>query len=429
MSMSKQVDLKNAIKQIKSGNRIALAGAAGEAHYFVDGMVQNREMYENVEIVQLMTLEDAPYTAPNMQKHFRYNTIFASPSTREAIFCGLADFTPCNLHQVPWLFKHKLPIDVAMIQVSPPDEHGFCSYGVNVDYIKAGAENARIVIAQINEKMPRTLGDSFIHMDQISYYVKHNSDIREVMPIAYSDVERSIGENCAKLISDGDTLQVGIGGIPNAILHELYGKKDLGIHSELISDGVMQLMQEGIINNKKKTVDNGVTTTSFAMGTQKLYKFLHNNPGVKFMPSDYINNPLVIMKNEKFVSINSCLQIDLMGQVVAEAIGRKQYSGVGGQVDFIRGASMAKDGKSIIAMPSTAAKGKVSRIVVNLSPGSAITTSRNDVDYVVTEYGIADLKGKTLRERAKELINIAHPNFRKSLYEGLEMSYGRKKAI
>ena len=377
MSMSKQVDLKNAIKQIKSGNRIALAGAAGEAHYFVDGMVQNREMYENVEIVQLMTLEDAPYTAPNMQKHFRYNTIFASPSTREAIFCGLADFTPCNLHQVPWLFKHKLPIDVAMIQVSPPDEHGFCSYGVNVDYIKAGAENARIVIAQINEKMPRTLGDSF----------------------------------------------------PNAILHELYGKKDLGIHSELISDGVMQLMQEGIINNKKKTVDNGVTTTSFAMGTQKLYKFLHNNPGVKFMPSDYINNPLVIMKNEKFVSINSCLQIDLMGQVVAEAIGRKQYSGVGGQVDFIRGASMAKDGKSIIAMPSTAAKGKVSRIVVNLSPGSAITTSRNDVDYVVTEYGIADLKGKTLRERAKELINIAHPNFRKSLYEGLEMSYGRKKAI
>lgn len=414
------VNPKDAMNCIQSGNRVVITGAAGEPQYLVKQMVENKHLYKNVEIIQFMAMGKAPFLQEDVYEHFRYNTPFVSPMTRNAVAAGDADFTPCNLSQMEWLFENKLPIDVALIHVSPPDEHGFCSFGVNVDYIKSGADNAKIIIAQVNENMPRTMGDCYIHVSDIECMVGYSQKIPELKAGKSGAVEMAIGEFCAKLISDGDTLQLGIGGIPDAILKSLNKKKDLGIHSEMISDGVMQLMKTGIINNKKKTIDRGVSTVSFVLGTQELYSFIHNNPSMNMMPASYVNNPLEIMKNDNFVAINSCLQVDLMGQVVSEMIGKQQISGVGGQVDFVRGAAMAKHGKSIMAMPSTAAGGTVSRIVASLSEGAAVTTSRNDVDYIVTEYGIAELKGKTLRERAIALISIAHPDFRDSLRMNLE---------
>lgn len=409
-----------AMYYMQSGNRVVITGAAGEPRYLVKKMVENKHLYKGIEIIQFMAMEDEPFLQKDMLEHFRYNTPFVSPTTRSAVASGYADFTPCNLSQMDWLFRNKLPIDVAMIHVSPPDEHGFCSFGINVDYIKSGADNAKVIIAQVNDYMPRTMGDCHIHIKDIDCMVKHSAQIPGLKTGKSGQIEMAIGEYCASLVSDGDTLQLGIGGIPDAILRSLNNKKDLGIHSEMISDGVMHLMKAGVISNKKKSVDQGVATVSFVLGTQELYSFIHNNPSINMMPASYVNNPLEIMKNKNFVAINSCLEIDLMGQVVSEMIGNQQISGVGGQVDFVRGAAMAKNGKSIMAMPSTAAGGKLSRIVVSLSEGAAVTTSRNDVDYIVTEYGIAELKGKTLRERAEALINIAHPDFRHQLRMNLD---------
>lgn len=409
-----------AMKYIQSGNRVVITGAAGEPQYLVKNMVENKYLYKNVELIQFMAMDEEPFFQDDMREHFRYNTPFVSPTTRSAVASGYADFTPCNLSQMEWLFRNKLPVDVALIQVTPPDEHGFCSLGVNVDYIKSGVDNAKVVIAQVNEQMPRSMGDCYVHISDIDCLVEYSAKIPELKAAQSGPVEMAIGKYCASLVSDGDTLQLGIGGIPDAILKELSSKKNLGIHSEMVSDGVMHLMEAGVINNKKKSIDQGVSTISFVLGTRELYRFIHNNPSINMMPASYVNNPLEIMKNENFVAINSCLEVDLMGQVVSEMIGKQQISGVGGQVDFVRGAAMAKNGKSIMAMPSTAAGGKVSRIVVSLSEGAAVTTSRNDVDYVVTEYGIAELKGKTLRERADALINIAHPDFRAKLRMRLE---------
>lgn len=411
---------KEAIKLIKSGNRVVIGGAAGEPYYLIKHMTTNKNLYKNVEIIQFMALNNVAFLQEDMYEHFKYNTPFVSPTSRNAVASGYADFTPCNLSQAEWLFRNKLPIDVALIHVSPPNEHGFCSFGTNVDYIKSGADNAKVIIAQVNEYMPRSMGDCYIHIDEIDIMVKCQIKLPEFKAENSGSAEMSIGENCAKLISDGDTLQLGIGEIPGAILKYLSNKKDLGIHSEMMSDGAMQFMKAGIINNKKKTIDCGVSTVSFVFGSQELYRFIHNNPSLNMMPSSYVNNPLVIMKNDHFIAINSCLQIDLMGQVASEMIGNKQISGVGGQVDFVRGAAMAKHGKSIMVLPSTALGGKISRIVVNLSEGAAVTTSRNDVDFVVTEYGIAELKGKTLRERALALITIAHPAFRDELRKKFE---------
>lgn len=404
-----------AVKHIPSNCRVVTGHATGEPTVIVDAMVENYLQYENVEIVHLVAMGNCGYTRPEMKGHLRHNSLFVGAGTREAVHDGRADFTPTFFYQVPKLFKTKLPVDVAIIQVSPPDENGNCSFGVSCDFTKPAANLAKIVIAQVNDQMPMTYGDNFININDIDFIVEVSKPLLELTPPVIGDVEKAIGEHCASLIEDGSTLQLGIGAIPDAVLLFLKDKKDLGIHSEMFSDGIVDLYNSGAVNNSKKTLHPGKMVVTFLMGSKKLYDFVNNNPVVELYPVDYVNDPLTIMKNNKMVSINSALQVDLMGQVCAEAIGLKQFSGVGGQVDYIRGVSMAEDGKAIIAMPSTAAKGKLSRIVPFLDHGSCVTTSRNDVEYIVTEYGIANLRGKSLKQRAKALISIAHPDFRDDL--------------
>lgn len=412
----KTTDAKTAVKNIKSGDRVVIGHAASEPQMLVEAMVENYESYRDVEIVHMVALGKGKYTAPEMKEHFRHNALFVGASTRLAIKEGRGDYTPCFFYEIPRLFKNGyLPVDVALIQVSLPDEHGYCSYGVSCDYTKAAAECAKFIIAEVNPNMPSVLGDNFIHVSDIDCIVESEIPLIELQPPKISEVEREIGKYCASLIEDGSTLQLGIGSIPDAVLMFLKDKKDLGIHSEMFSDGVVDLYNEGVITNKLKTSHRGKMIVTFLMGTKKLYDFVNNNPLVELYPVDYVNDPVVISKNDKMVSINSCIQVDFMGQVASESIGPLQFSGTGGQVDYVRGSSMAKNGKSIIAMPSTASKGKISRIVPNLDFGTAVTTSRNDVQYIVTEYGIADLRGKTLRDRAKALIRIAHPKFREEL--------------
>ncbi len=413
---SKLLSAKEAVQHIPSNSRVVLGHAIAEPLVLVEAMVDNKAEYSDVEIVHMLAMGKSEYTLPHMDGHFRHNALFVGGSTRDAVNTGRADYTPCYFTEVPRLFKEGiLPVDVALVHLSRPDENGYCSFGVSVDYSKPAAEAAKIVIAEVNDQMPRTMGDSFIHISDIDYIVETSYELIELQPPKIGDVEKAIGENCAKLVEDGSTLQLGIGAIPDAVLLFLKDKKDLGIHSEMFSDGVVELVEAGVINNSKKTLHNGKMVVTFLMGTKRLYDFIDNNPEVAFYPVDYVNNPYVIMKNDDMVSINSCIQIDLMGQVVSESIGLKQFSGVGGQVDYVRGASLSKGGKSIIAMPSTASKGKISRIVPMITEGSAVTTPRNDVHYIVTEYGIADLRGKSLRERAEALIQVAHPDFREGL--------------
>lgn len=415
---NKFVEAKEAVSKINSGDRVVLGHAAGEPSVLIDAMVANRENYRNVEIFDLVVLGKGEYAQPGMEKYFLNNSNFTNSATRSSIESGKGDFTPCFFYEVPKLFKKGyLTVDVALIQVSSIDEHGYCSFGVSNDFTKPAAECAKLVIAEVNDKMPRTLGDSFIHISKIDYLVETSHPIIELQPPRIGEIEKRIGENCASLIEDGSTLQLGIGAIPDAVLLFLKDKKDLGIHSEMISDGVVALVEAGVITNKKKTLHPDKIVASFLMGSKRLYDFVNNNPMVEMYPVDYVNNPTVIMKNNKMVSINSCVQVDLMGQVCAESIGAKQISGVGGQVDFVRGTNMSENGISIIAIPSTASKGKVSRIVAALDEGAPVTTSRNDVDYIITEYGIAQLRGKTLRDRARALINIAHPDFKEELKE------------
>jgi len=412
----KLISVEEAVKKIKSGDRVVTGHACSEPGYIIEAMVKNKDAYANVEIVHMVPMGKAEYINPIMEKHFKHNALFVGGGTREAIASGRADFTPCFFSKIPELFNNGyLPVDVALIQVSTPDEHGFCSFGVSVDYTKSASKCAKMIIAQVNNKMPRTMGDSFINVSEIDYIVEANHEIIELKPPRIGDVEKAIGEHCASLVQDGSTLQLGIGAIPDAVLLFLKDKKDLGIHSEMISDGVVELVEAGVITNKAKTIHPGKIVVTFLMGTKRLYDFVDNNPMVEMYSVDYVNDPVIIAKNYKMVCINSAIQVDLMGQVNAETIGLTQFSGTGGQVDFIRGAAMAKDGKSIIAMPSTASKGKVSRITPLLDSGAAVTTLRNEVQYVVTEYGIAELKGKTLRNRARALIEIAHPDFRPSL--------------
>ncbi|HHV47164.1 MAG TPA: acetyl-CoA hydrolase/transferase family protein [Tissierellia bacterium] len=423
--LSKLCTADEAVKHIKSGDRVVIAHATGEPQTLVEAMVRNHDEYENVEIVHMVAMGKGEYMKPEMAKHFRHNAIFVGASTREAIAEGRGDYTPCFFHEVPELFRKRLPVDVALIQVSKPDANGYCSFGISCDYTKPAAECAKIVIAQVNDQMPRVLGDNFIHIDDIDYIVEASEPLIELQPPKIGDVERKIGEYCAQLIEDGSTLQLGIGAIPDAVLSFLGDKKDLGIHSEMISDGVLNLIESGVINNRMKKLHPNKSIVTFLMGSKKLYDFVNDNPSIQLYPVDYVNNPYVISQNDKVVSINSAIQVDLMGQVNAETIGHKQFSGVGGQVDFVRGATLSKGGKSIIAMPSVAGKGKVSRIVPFLDEGAAVTTPRNEVHYVVTEYGIAELKGKTLRERAMELIKVAHPDFRDMLMEEAVKRFGQ----
>lgn len=412
---SKIVTAQTAVKAVKSGDRVVLGNACGEPIALANALTARAPELRNVEIVHIVAMGQARYLEPDMQESFHYNTMFAGGSVRKAVQAGRADFIPCFFSEMPRLFKDNLlPVDVALIQITPPDEEGFCSYGVGVDYIKPAAECAKLVIAQLNNAVPRT-GGAKIHLDAIHYLVEQDEPLMELKPPEIGDIEKAIGGHAASLIPDGATLQLGIGAIPDAVLLFLKDKKDLGIHSEMFSDGVVVLAEAGVITNRKKTINPGKFMATFLMGTKKLYDFVHNNPAVEMQSVDYINDPYIIGQHENMIAINSALQVDLMGQVNAEMIGSKQFSGVGGQVDFVRGASRSRNGKAIIALPSTAAGGKISRITCELDKGAAVTTTRNDVHYVVTEYGVAELRGKSLRERAKALIAVSHPDFRVSL--------------
>lgn len=419
----KLVSADEAVSHIRSGQRIVFSHAAGESLVLSDALVRNRALFENVEIVHMVAMGEAKYCEPGMEKHFRHNSFFLGASTRKAAKEGRADVTPVYFSEVPELFRTTLPVDAVFLNLSPPDEHGYCSFGISVDYSKPAAMEAELVIAQINPSMPRTLGDSFIHISDIDYIVEADTPLIELPPAGISEVERAIGKNYASLIEDGDTLQLGIGAIPDAVLGFLKEKKDLGIHSEMISDGIVELYEGGVITNRRKSLHAGKSIVTFLMGTRRLYDFADNNPAVELHPVDYVNDPYVIAQNERLVSVNSCVQVDLMGQVVSASVGRRQISGVGGQVDFVRGANMSRGGKSIMAMPSTAAEGRISKIVPVIGEGAAVTTSRYDADYIVTEYGAARLKGESLRNRAKKLIRIAHPDFRRMLAEEYEKRF------
>ena len=418
----RQRTAQEAVGYIHSGDRIATGHACGEPSYLVDALVANADAYENVEIFHMVAMGKCDYAKPGMEKHFRHNANFVGGNTREAVNSGRADFTPCFFYEVPKLFHTTLPLDAALVMVTPPNEEGMVSLGVSVDYDYEAVMTAKTVIAQVNDQMPFTYG-KLIPVTQIDYFVEHSAPVMELASPKIGETERAIGEYCASLIRDGDTLQLGIGAIPDAVLLFLKDKRDLGIHSEMFSDGVVELVEAGVITNRRKTLHPGKFVANFIMGSRRLYDFVDHNPDVLMLPSDYVNHPLVIAQNDNMVSINSCVQIDLTGQVCSESVGPKQISGVGGQVDFIRGAALSKGGRSILAFPSTAAKGTVSKIVPMLDAGACVTTSRNDVDYVVTEYGIAHLKGLTLRERAKALIQIAHPKFRQQLQRELENRY------
>lgn len=427
---SKLCSAEEALKLVKSGNRVYVHPGCAVPDVLVDAMCVRYKELEDVEVIHLLTVGECQYSRPEMEGHFRHNALFIGKNVRKAVNEGRADFTPIFLSEVCQLFtKNYLPLDVSLIQVSPPDKHGFCSFGVGIESTKCAAELAKTVIAQVNQQMPRTLGDSFIHVDKISRFVEVNVPLKELPQVSSgtspeeAEVYQRIGKNIAALIEDGSTLQLGIGAIPDAVLRYLHEKNDLGIHTEMFSDGVIGLVQEGVITNERKTLHVGKIVASFVLGTKPLFDFIDNDPVMEFHPSIYVNDPFVIAKNDKMVAINSAIEIDLTGQVCADSIGSEFFSGFGGQLDFIRGASRSRRGKPIIALPSTARDGEFSRIVPALAPGAGVTTTRGDVHYVVTEFGVANLYGKTVRQRAQELIEIAHPDFRPELEQ---YAIGRK---
>jgi len=410
-----------AVKAIKSGNRLFMTGNVSVPQKLLAALVEYAPELKDVEICQALSVGPADYVKPEMEGHLRVNTLFISANVRKAVQEGRADFTPVLLSEFPLLFKNKiLPVDVALIHLSTPDEHGFCSLGVEVGLTKSPAESARIVIAEVNEQMPRTHGDSFIHVSRLTHIVPVNYPIPE-MPMCGEEIDpitERLAEYVADLIPDGATMQMGIGDIPDAVLKFLFQKKDLGVHSELISDGVIDLVEAGVLTSARKTLHPGKIVVGFVLGSQRLYKWVHDNPLCEFHRTEYVNDPFVIAQNERMVAINSAIEIDLTGQVCADSIGPKFFSGVGGQLDFIYGASRAKEGVPIIAMPSTTMMkdgSLVSKIVPTLKPGAGVVTGRNQVHYVVTEYGVVDLYGKSVRQRVKALVNLAHPDFRADL--------------
>jgi acetyl-CoA hydrolase len=405
-----------ALRAVRSGDVVYVHPGCATPQRLLDALVARAPELTDVKVVHLMSLGRADYVAPSMEGHFRHVALFCGKNVREAINAGRADYVPVFLSEIPRLFRSgALKPDVALIHVSPPDEHGFCSFGVGVECTKAAAESARVVIAQVNQAMPRVLGDNFIHVRNVAYFVEADEPLAELPRVRMSPTFEEIGRNVASLIEDGATLQLGIGGIPDAVLHFLRDRKALGVHTEMFSDGMVELIEEGVVTNERKTLHPGKTVASFVLGSRPLFDFIHNNPIVEFHPSDYVNDPFVIARNDRMVAVNSAIAVDLTGQVCSDSIGDAVYSGFGGQVDFIRGAARAKDGRAIIALLSTARDGQVSRITATLEPGAGVVTSRADVHFIVTEFGVADMFGKTLRERARALIDIAHPKFREDL--------------
>lgn len=417
----KIVPAEEAVKAIESRQRVFLTGNCSTPKELLGALVKRAPELEEVEICQALTIGPADYVAPEMEGHLRVNTMFISHNIRRAVHEGRADFTPVLLSEFPLLFKNKiLPLDVALVHLSPPDEHGFCSFGVENGLTKSPAESSRLIIAEVNERMPRTLGDSFIHVSRLDYVVPVNYPLAEMQMAedGISEVIENIARYIVDLIPDGATMQMGIGAIPDTVLKYLYDKRDLGVHTELFSDGVIDLVDAGVLTSSKKTLHPGKIIAGFVLGTQTLYEWVDDNPLIELHPTEYINDPFVIAQNERMVAVNSAIEVDLTGQVCADSIGPRLYSGVGGQLDFIYGASRSKGGVPIIALPSTATMKDgtaISRIVSLLKHGAGVVTSRNHVHYIVTEYGVANLYGKSIRERALALISIAHPDFRPQL--------------
>ncbi len=422
---NKVTSVENALGVIESGNRIYIGGGAGVPVQLTHGLTNRAPELRNVELTHILTFAEAPYCKPEFQDSFRVNALFIGHNVRQAVREGRADFTPIFLSEIPGLFKNGyLPIDAALISVSPPDEHGFCSFGVEVGTTKPAAESAKIIIAEVNQQMPRTMGNSFIHLSRLHHIVETDYAIPEAPQGGATEEHLQVGAYIAEMIPNGATLQMGIGSIPDAVLKNLHQHKDLGIHTELFSDGVIAMVEQGVITCSQKSFHPGKIIAGFLFGTKRLYNFIHNNPLIELHPTDYVNDPFNIARNDKMVAINSAVEIDLTGQVCADSMGPNLYSGAGGQVDFIRGAARSKGGLPIIALLSTARRGTISRITPLLQHGAGVVTTRNDVHFVVTEYGVASLYGKSIRKRAEELINIAHPKFRDELiFEAKKLGY------
>jgi len=422
--MIEYISAEEAVKIVKSGDRIFIHGSAATPVHLVKTLQNRHDEIENIELVSITNLGEINFDKPEYRKSFFFNSLFVSANTRSVVNSDDGDYVPVFLSQIPQLFrKNILPIDVALLQVSPPDTHGYCSLGTSVDIAKAAVETARVIIAQVNPKMPRTHGDGFLHVKKIHSLVWHETDLPEVdYSSKASEAMISIGKNVASLIDDGATLQMGIGSIPDQVLQNLQNHKNLGIHTEMLSDGIIPLLEKGIINNSLKKLNVGRSVTGFMAGTRKLYDFVNDNPTIRVMDIAYVNDTSVIRQNPKATAINSAIEIDLTGQVCADSIGTYQYSGIGGQMDFIRGASLSEDGKPIIALPSVTSKGQ-SRIVAFLKEGAGVVTTRGHVHWVVTEYGSVNLFGKSLKQRGKALISIAHPDHRESLEKSFYERY------
>ncbi len=414
--MINYITANDAVNAVRSGNRVFIHGSAATPVHIVQALQQRHSELENVELVSITNLGELDFDDPVYRSSFFFNSLFVSANTRSVVNSDYGDYVPIFLSQIPQLFRKKvLPVDVAIIQVSPPDLHGYCSLGTSVDIAKSAVEMAKTIIAHVNPRMPRTHGDGFIHVNKITHLVWHECELPELdYSSKASESVAQIGRNVASLIEDGAALQLGIGVIPDQVLKNLTGHKNLGLHTEMLSDGVIPLLESGVINNSAKKLNRGRTVTGFMAGTRKLYDFVHDNTSVRVMDIAYVNDTSVIRQNRRATAINSAIEIDLTGQVCADSIGTYQFSGIGGQMDFVRGASLSEDGKPIIALPSTTSKG-VSRIVPFLKEGAGVVTTRGHIHWVVTEFGIVNLFGKNLKQRAKCLISIAHPDHRESL--------------